>query len=315
MNRLNEITGVLPDRLKAVILERLEVNSTDIYISDVNRRFYVIYKKLQEIRLRVNKPFAVTYDGSEKMFNDVIVSVEEIRQCIQYISSYSVYAYRNDIKRGFITIQGGHRAGLAGQAVFDAEKMTDQKNISFINIRVAHEICGCADKLMDFIWKDGCLKHTLIISPPACGKTTMLRDIIRQLSYGDNRHCGIRIGVVDERSELAACYEGIPQNDLGPRTDVLDQAYKADGMLLLLRSMSPQLIAVDELGGPDDIRSVKYLMHCGCVVFATIHGYSLDEVIKRMELREIIGTCGFSRIITLCAVNGAGSVKETTEIR
>lgn len=320
MDRLEEITSVLPERLKLAVVNRLESkrSGSNIVVNGTDIRSSIIYKKLQEIRLRVNAPFAVMYDNNELLFADIIVTIDEVRQCLQYISSYSVYAHHEDIKRGFITLKGGHRAGLAGQAISDNGKITAQKNISFINIRVAHELPGCSDKIMDFIWKGNVLKHMLIISPPACGKTTLLRDTIRQLSYGTSQngilHKGLRVGVIDERSEIAACYEGIPQNDIGPRTDVLDQACKSDGMMLMLRSMSPQVIAVDELGGTEDINAVRYLMHCGCIVLATVHGYDFEEILGREEFRSIIGEHGFSRIIVLSNINGIGTVKEMIEL-
>ena len=322
MDRLEEITSVLPERLKNTVLNRLKNKYTgsNIFINETVVRSGIIYKKLQEIRLRVNAPFAVIYDNNELFFTDIIVTIDEVRQCLQYISSYSVYAHQEDIKRGFITLKGGHRAGLAGQAISDNGRITGQKNISFINIRVAHELHGCSDKIMDFIWKGNILK--LIISPPGCGKTTLLRDTIRQLSYGMPKsvmqnataYKGVRVGVIDERSEIAACYEGVPQNDVGPRTDVLDQACKADGMMLMLRSMSPQVIAVDELGGIEDINAVRYLMHCGCIVLATAHGYDFEEISGREEFAGIIEEHGFSRIIVLSGINGVGQIKEMIEL-
>ena len=141
--------------------------------------------------------------------------------------------------------------------------------------------------------------HTLIISPPRCGKTTLLRDLIRQISDGNKWVKGCTVGVVDERSELAGCYRGIPQNQMGMRTDVLDGCPKADGMLMLVRSMSPQVVAVDEIGAPEDVEAIKYAMHCGCKMIATVHGETLDEIQRKPLFEQLIKEQCFDRYIVL----------------
>lgn len=171
------------------------------------------------------------------------------------------------------------------------------KNIAFINIRVAHEIRGAADGILPKLYKKGKFQNTLIVSPPGFGKTTLLRDLIRQISDGNTYGAGLRVGVVDERSELAGSYLGRPQNDLGMRTDVLDGCPKAQGMLLLLRSMSPQVIAVDELGEETDRRALQKAAACGCGLLATLHGTDETDAAKRLGescLRQI-----FDRIVIL----------------
>lgn len=219
------------------------------------------YELLQEIRLRVSAPLFIIYDNQElfvskggQITKDIksafYISKNEINETMEYISNYSFYAFEEEIRQGFITISGGHRVGISGQVILDNERIRSMKYISFINIRLSHQVKGCADKVMPHLYnddKDECL-HTLIISPPRCGKTTLLRDIIRRLSNGDKSHRGMMVGVVDERSEIGACYMGEPQNDLGIRTDLLDCCPKAKGMMMLVRSMSPRVIAVDEVG-------------------------------------------------------------------
>lgn len=298
---LQEIRSMLPPRLK------------DVLFSPGSAPNNLQYDKLQEIRLRAEKPLILMYDGRERIFENMIVTVEEVRQCLQYISEYSLYAHQEDIRQGFITVAGGHRVGLAGQVLLENGHITGQKYIASVNIRVAHQMKGCADSVMEFVWKDRRLAHTLIISPPACGKTTLLRDIIRQLSYG---HCGPpkKIGVVDERSEIAACHEGVPQNDVGPRTDVLDCATKSEGMMMLIRSMSPEVIAIDEIGGQADAAAVEYLMNCGCTVFATVHGLSLPQIRQRPFIGQLLGSNGFERVILLSGRRGTGTVEELLEI-
>ncbi len=152
--------------------------------------------------------------------------------------------------------------------------------------------------------------HTLIVSPPRCGKTTLLRDIIRQLSTGSQGHGGVTVGVVDERSELGACYQGVPQNDLGIRTDILDCCPKARGMMMLIRTMSPQVIAVDEIGGREDMEAIEYVMNCGCRLAATVHGSSMDDIRQKPFLGEMVKAGMFQRYIVLSGKGQAGRVQE-----
>lgn len=236
-----------------------------------------------EVRLRVNSP-VMLLKGREEFFlhndggicsraeNACIVSVNEIREMMEYISNFSVYAYEEELRQGFLTISGGHRVGICGKVVLSEGKIKTIRNISFLNIRLAREIKGCAAGLLPFLFEGERLCHTLLVSPPACGKTTILRDFIRCISDGSSEFCGRKTVVIDERSELAACCHGIPQNDVGFRTDVLDGCPKTLGMELVLRSMSPEVIAVDELGGESDVNLIEKSMHCGCTILATAHG-------------------------------------------
>ena len=183
------------------------------------------------------------------------------------------------------------------------------KYISCINVRLAHEIQGCADKVMSYIRTEKWVANTLIISPPRCGKTTLLRDIIRQLSNGWANTQGLTIGVVDERSELAGCYQGIPQNDLGMRTDVLDCCPKSEGMQMLVRSMSPDVVAVDELGCEEDFKAVDSVIHCGCKLIATAHGSCLEDVLDQPFFYKLMGEKVFERYIILDKNAQAGCLK------
>ena len=265
------------------------------------------FNHLQEIRLRAGRPVILLYRGEEKILS-MKVCEREIRETLDYVSNYSLYAYENELKQGFITIEGGHRVGMAGQVLIENGRVKNLKYISSLNIRISHEVVGCADKLFPHITHNMQMYHTLIISPPRCGKTTLLRDMIRQISDGNDYVKGCSVGVVDERSELAGSYQGIPQNQLGIRTDVLDGCPKAEGMLMLIRSMSPQVIAVDEIGAPDEVQAIKYAMHCGCKMIATVHGESLEEIRRKPLLEQMISEQCFERYVVLSNRRRVGKI-------
>lgn len=228
---------------------------------------------------------------------------------LEYISGYSLYAYEDEIRQGYISIQGGHRVGITGKVILDGDHIRGMKYISCMNIRLAHQIIGCADPVMPYIQTKDWIAHTLIISPPRCGKTTLLRDMIRQISNGRPGISGKTTGVVDERSELAGCYQGIPQNDLGMRSDILDGCPKTEGMKMLIRSMSPSVIAVDELGKEEDFRAVEDVIHCGCKLIATAHGNSLDDIRKQPLFQKLETMRVFERYIILGRGKRAGEIR------
>lgn len=270
------------------------------------------YDKLQEVRLRINAPLTLVYDNQEyflsqqsRLVKDMreafLVNKNELRETMEYISNYSLYAFEEEIRQGFITIQGGHRVGIAGKAILDGEKIKSIKHISFINVRLSHQVKGCANKILPYLYDavNQDVYHTLIISPPRCGKTTLLRDLIRQISDGTGYIPGMSVGVVDERSEIGACYMGIPQNELGIRTDILDCCPKAIGMMMMIRSMSPRVIAVDEIGSREDMEAIEYVLNCGCRLIATVHGSSLEDIKSKPVLRELVNEEIFKRYVVL----------------
>lgn len=271
------------------------------------------FELLQEIRLRTQKPLLLVYGGKEIFAERArgepyIVTKDDLREMVDYISNYSLYAYEQEMKQGFITVEGGHRIGVAGQVIIEAGRVKNVKYISSVNVRMSHEVIGCADKVFPYITRQRELYHTLIISPPRCGKTTLLRDMIRQISDGNRYLKGKSVGVVDERSEIGGCYMGVAQNRLGIRTDILDCCPKAEGMIMLIRSMGPEVIAVDEIGNEEDVHAVEYAMHCGCKMVATVHGRSLDELKMKPVFERLIREKRFERYILLENQAGAGGI-------
>ena len=181
--------------------------------------------------------------------------------------------------------------------------------ITSLNIRVAHEVKGCADAVLPWLYSPDGLCHTLLISPPRCGKTTLLRDLIRQISNGRIGFRGMRVGVVDERSEIGGSHLGVPGLDVGVRTDILDGCPKAEGMMMLVRSMSPELIAVDEIGGNADMEAMENAISCGCRILATVHGSSLEEIRQKPLVSGLLQTGIFERFVVLDARHGPGTVR------
>ena len=287
------------------------------------------FESMREIRLRAGRPVLLMYGNREYGFTEKGEPVElepdnqkglftlterQIRETAEIMGGFSLYAAQEELRQGFFTVRGGHRIGVAGRTVLNQREVGVLKSISSLNVRVAHEVKGCADQIMPLLCENGLFLNTVIVSPPGCGKTTLLRDIIRQLSNGcrekstGRRLFGITVGVVDERSELGACFQGIPQNDLGMRTDILDGCPKSQGMMMLIRSMAPAVIAVDEIGGKEDIRAVEYIRSCGCGLAAAVHGVSLKEVEKRPGVGELFKEGTFKRLIFLDQAGGAGHI-------
>lgn len=277
-------------------------------INNILQENHIPFSKLQEIRLRIGKPLIIVSDNIEFVLHKIIEK-EELMEILEYVSNYSLYAFENELKQGFITIEGGHRVGMTGQVQIEEGEVKNIKHISSMNIRISHEILNCADIIFPYITEDKQICNTLIISPPRCGKTTMLRDLIRQVSDGNRWVRGCTVGVVDERSELGGCYLGVPQNQLGIRTDILDCCPKSKGMLMLVRSMAPQVIAVDEIGSAEDIHSLEYAMHCGCKMMATIHGASMEEIRKKPFIDELVKRHKFERYVVLGNTHHIGEIE------
>ncbi|MDD2971741.1 MAG: stage III sporulation protein AA [Lachnospiraceae bacterium] len=276
--------------------------------------------RLQEIRLRVNQPLLLRMENQEyfvgkegelsrQNHNSYIMKIEDMKSMINYLCQYSLYAYESEIKQGYFTIQGGHRIGVSGQIVSLDGEIKNMKYISSMNIRIAHEIMGAADEVLPILYQDGTLCSTMIISSPGCGKTTLLRDLVRQISDGNPFDRGRTVGVVDERSEIGGSYMGIPQNHIGMRTDILDACPKIHGMMMLIRAMSPYVVAVDEIGSKEDMQALKEVLRCGAHLLVTAHGASLKEVQHKEWFHGIFQEALFKRFIVLESKDQVGKVE------
>lgn len=255
-------------------------------------------ERLEEIRLRTEKPVFFKCEGKEYQLPHIVTQAE-LQETLEYISQYSLYAYETELRQGFLTMEGGHRIGLAGKVVIDEGKVKTYQYISSINIRVSHEVKGCANAVLPYLLKNQSILSSLILSPPGQGKTTLLRDLVRQISDGNRYLSGQTVAVVDERSEIGGCYQGIPQNDIGKRTDILDNCPKAEGMMMMIRSMSPRILAVDEIGTSQDVDAISCAIRCGVTILATAHASSLPELKDKEELKKLYeGRC-FKRYILL----------------
>lgn len=270
-----------------------------------------IREQIEEIRLNVNQPLALSSAGKRYRMSGPDtgkVSFETIDMVFRAITDHSAYAYQEELAKGYITIEGGHRVGICGKTVVEKGKVKNIKEISSLNIRRSREWIGTSDLILPYLFDStGGFLHTLIVSPPMCGKTTLLRDLIRNLAC-----LGLRIGVCDERSEISGCFRGSPCFDLGPGTDILLGCPKEEGMVMLIRSMSPDVIATDEIGKPEDIYGIETALCAGVGLITTIHGKEYDDLL-RSGIGNIVEKNVFQRIIYLTNHPSIGSISRITD--
>ena len=264
--------------------------------------------RIEEIRIRINRPIEITVNGVPQFLSHH-VTTEEAMQLLNKISHFSLYTLEEELKRGYVTIDGGHRIGLAGKVILENGRVKAIRDISSYNIRIAKERIGISEMLIPYLFEDDWL-HTMIIGPPQTGKTTLLRDIARVISsgYPPRGFPPCKVGIVDERSEIAGCVNGIPQLSFGPRVDILDACPKAEGMMMMIRSMSPDVLIVDEIGRNEDAEAIMEAVNAGIKLIMTTHGTKLSEVQKRPSLHSILDQRLFQRYIELSRDNGPGTI-------
>lgn len=259
--------------------------------------------EIEEFHLRIGYPPTVVIAGTEINLGSCAVSKALLEETLLQATGQAVYSARDMIKQGFLTLNGGHRMGLCGTAVYKGEGISSIQHISSINLRIASERRGFALPGVQHIWTHP--GSTLVISPPGFGKTTFLRDLIFQLST----RFRWRISVCDERMELAACKEGVPQFDLGPTSDILCGTEKSTGIPMLLRTMNPQWIAVDEITSEEDVHTMVRASYCGVRFMATAHATQSHELYRRPVYRQLMGS-GIFRNLIIIAKNRELTIKE-----
>lgn len=286
---MDEILRYFPNKIYQIFSNLLQENPK-------------IANELQEIRIRVDKPIILKLREKDLILQYNILQTE-ILQIVERLCENSIYAYKNQICEGFITIKGGHRVGLTGSCVIENGKITNIKYISSLNIRIAREVKNCSTRILREIIdiENKTIYNSIIVAPPGRGKTTILRDIIRRLSDGieEINFRGKTCGVVDERGEIAAMFKGTPQNDVGIRTDVIENVSKNKGIHMLIRTMAPEIIACDEIGSKEDVEAIHYALYSGVKGIFTMHGKNVEDIKNNKQIYELIENREIQKIVFL----------------
>ena len=286
---MDEILRYFPNKIYQIFSNLLQENPQ-------------IANELQEIRIRVDKPIILKLREKDLILQYNILQTE-ILQIVERLCENSIYAYKNQICEGFITIKGGHRVGLTGSCVIENGKITNIKYISSLNIRIAREVKNCSTRILREIIdiENKTIYNSIIVAPPGRGKTTILRDIIRRLSDGieEINFRGKTCGVVDERGEIAAMYKGAPQNDVGIRTDIIENVSKNKGVHMLIRTMAPEIIACDDIGSKEDVEAIHYALYSGVKGIFTMHGKNVEDIKNNKQIYELIENREIQKIIFL----------------
>jgi len=260
-------------------------------------------ERAEELRLRVGRPLSVVLPEGERSCGGPPVEVRDLEQLVEMASRASLHAVLDQVRRGYLTMEGGHRIGLCGTAVLREGEIHSLSALSSANVRITRAVPEAAEGVMGAICPGGRLESTLILAPPGLGKTTLLRDVIRRVSGGVGVR-PLRVALADERGEVAALYRGTPQLDVGERTDVLEGCPKAQGLMLLLRAMNPQVLAADEITAPEDVQALELAAGCGAVLLATAHGRDRSDLLRRPVYRRLLEAGIFERLVLIRRAGG-----------
>ena len=271
--------------------------------NEINKEISKIEELVQEIRIRVGSQIIVKTNKKDDIIINYFVTREDILEIMQVICNNSIYSYQNEIANGYITINGGHRVGITGDVVLENNKVINIKYISSLNFRIARQILDCSNNILKYVinLEENTIFHTLIVSPPGAGKTTILKDLVRKISDGipEIGFKGIDVSLIDERGEISAMYNGVPQNKIGIRTDVLENVSKPIGIKMAVRSMAPKVIVADEIGNYNDIEAINYAVCSGVKGIFTAHSLSYETMMLNKELNKLINMKIIERIIFL----------------
>lgn len=287
--------------------------------ASVQRISYNEALNIQEIRLRIGKHLSVSifdieyfvYENgaiSKSSNGALIVEPSDIEQTFNIACQYSVHSFQRELAQGFLTTLGGNRIGLCGTAVTKNGFVETIKDISSINIRIAREVLGCSNKIIQALFGQS-LQSVLIIGPPSSGKTTVLRDLCRQLGQAN------KLSLIDERNEISATVSSIPQNDIGAFSDVFNGYPKSEGILTALRVMSPKVIICDEIGGKADIEALEQALYSGVKIIATAHAGSIEEAKKRLGISRLIELGAFDSLVLLGVGTSVGKLVKIFNIK
>ena len=289
MKNTDEILRYFPNKIYQIFFNLFQENSK-------------ISEELQEIRMRAERPIILKLRERDLILQYNITQAE-ILQIVERLCENSIYAYKNQICEGFITVKGGHRVGLTGSCVIENGKIINVKHISSLNFRIAREVLNCSTRVLREIIdiENKSIYNTILVAPPGRGKTTMLRDVIRRLSNGidEINFNGKTCGVVDERGEIAAMYKGIPQNDVGIRTDIIENVEKNQGIHMLIRTMAPEIIACDEIGSKNDVEAIHYALYSGVKGIFTMHGKNIEDIKNNRQIYELIENREIQKVVFL----------------
>lgn len=254
----------------------------------------LLQRRVEEIRLRGGRTPTVVVGREElPLPGEGLVTRRDLERTVEIATRASAHTALEHVRLGYFTVKGGHRIGLCGSVVLEEGRVKNLTHLSSLNLRVAHAVVGCGEEVLDRLFREGAFVSTLILAPPGGGKTTLLRDLCRLL--GESH----RVGLCDERGEVAALYDGVPQFDVGERTDVLEGCPKAAGLLALLRGMNPQILSCDEITHPEDSQALSVCANCGVKLLATVHAQSVDDLSRKPLYRELLERGIFGRTVIL----------------